>query len=73
MPRYSLDRKAVLLKKMMSPGVSVHELARQEGVSAWSLYNWRKQAKAGGACVPEQNKQGYDVKVRFALGFQGGF
>lgn len=58
MSQYSPERKDAILKKLLPPmSLSVAELARQEGVSAWTLYNWRKQAKAGGAGVPEENKQ----------------
>ncbi|MGL6152366.1 MAG: IS3 family transposase [Aeromonas sobria] len=57
MTRYSDERKAALLKKLLPPiNMSVTELARQEGISEVTLYNWRKQAKAGGAPVPGNNK-----------------
>ena len=50
MARYSDERKSALLKKLLPPlNMSVAELARQEGISEVTLYNWRKQAKAGGA------------------------
>jgi len=71
MSQYSPERKAALLKKLLSPmTVSVAELARQEGISAWTLYTWRKEAKAGGASVPEQkNKQAeqWSPEARFAV------
>ncbi|MFM4717412.1 IS3 family transposase [Aeromonas veronii] len=57
MARYSNERKAALLKKLLPPiNLSVAELARQENISEVTLYNWRKQAKAGGAPVPGDNK-----------------
>ena len=53
MSRYSPERKDALLRKLLPPvNMSVAELARQEGVSEQTLYNWRKHAKAGGAAVP---------------------
>lgn len=53
MPRYSPERKAALLKKLLPPlNLSVAEVARQEGISEVTLYAWRKQAKAEGAVVP---------------------
>jgi len=62
MARYSNERKAALLKKLLPPiNLSVAELARQENISEVTisevtLYNWHKQAKAGGAPVPGDNK-----------------
>lgn len=39
MSRYSLERKAALLKKLLPPhSLSVAELARQEGISVPTLY-----------------------------------
>ena len=57
MIRYSDERKAALLKKLLPPiNMSVAEVARQDGVSKTILYHWRKQAKDGGAPVPGDNK-----------------
>jgi len=48
--RYSSERREALLKKLLPPfNMTVAELARQEGISEQTLYNWRKHAKAGGA------------------------
>ena len=50
MARYSSERKAALLKKLLPPiNMSVAELARQENISEVTLYNWRKHAKDGGS------------------------
>lgn len=57
MPRYAPERKEALLRKLLPPhNLSVAELARQEGISEPTLYAWRKQAKAGGAAVPGDQK-----------------
>lgn len=57
MPSYAPERKEALLRKLLPPhNLSVAELARQEGMSEQTLYNWRKQAKAGGAVVPGDQK-----------------
>jgi len=57
MPSYAPERKEALLRKLLPPhNLSVAELARQEGMSEQTLYNWRKQAKAGGAAVPGDQK-----------------
>ncbi|WP_410402937.1 transposase [Halopseudomonas pelagia] len=53
MPSYAPESKEALLRKLLPPhNLSVAELAQQEGMSEQTLYNWRKQAKAGGAAVP---------------------
>lgn len=57
MSRYSPERKEAVLKKMLPPhNLPVAELARQEGISDVTLYAWRKEAKAGGAAVPGDQK-----------------
>lgn len=70
MPRYSAERKAALLKKLLPPvNLSVAELARQEGISEVTLYAWRKQAKAEGAPVPGDKKLPDDwaAEAKFAV------
>jgi transposase len=52
MNRYSEERKAAVLKKLLPPhNLSVAELSRQEGISDVTLYTWRKQAVARGEVV----------------------
>jgi transposase-like protein len=53
MARYSSERKESILKKLLPPlNMTVAEVARQEGVSAQTLYNWRDKAKQLGKPVP---------------------
>ncbi|WP_373092786.1 IS3 family transposase [Zhongshania sp.] len=53
MARYSNERKESILKKLLPPlNMTVAEVARQEGVSAQTLYNWRYEAKKLGKPVP---------------------
>jgi hypothetical protein len=42
--RWSLAEKAALVKRTYEPGMSVSLVARQEGVSASLLFQWRKLA-----------------------------
>ena len=57
MNRYSPERKAAVLKKLLPPlSLSVAELARQEGISDVTLYTWRKQAKTRGEVVSRSGK-----------------
>jgi len=70
MARYSSERKAALLKKLLPPvNLSVAELARQEGISEQTLYNWRKQVKAEGAAVPGDKKlpDDWPAEAKFAV------
>ena len=53
MPRYSEERKAAVLAKLSPPhSMTVAALARQEGISDQTLYNWRTQARDQGRPVP---------------------
>jgi len=53
MVRYSPERKAAILKQLLPPhNKTVAEVARSEGISDATLYNWRKQAKQQGHPVP---------------------
>lgn len=62
MPRYSEERKTAVLKKLLPPhNQPVPEVAREEGISEVTLYNWRKQAKANGAVVPGSGKSTSDA------------
>ncbi len=57
MTRYSPERKAAILKKLLPPhNLSVAELSRQEGISDVTLYTWRKQAIARGEVVSGSGK-----------------
>jgi len=57
MIRYSSERKAAVVKKLLSShGLAVAELARQEGISDVTLYTWRRQAMAGGVVMPGNGK-----------------
>lgn len=53
MIHYSEERKSSVLKKLLPPhNRSVPEVAKEEGISDQSLYNWLKQAKSKGLVVP---------------------
>lgn len=58
MPRYSIERKAAVLDKMLPPhNLSIPEVSHQEGISQGCLYNWLKQARLEGKPVPGSRKQ----------------
>src|SRR5690625_580540 len=53
MARYSEERKANILAKLLPPhNMKVADVAAQEGISLPTLYNWRKQARIEGHPVP---------------------
>ncbi|RCH30094.1 transposase family protein [Pseudomonas aeruginosa] len=45
--RWSLAEKAALVRRTYEPGMSVSLVARQEGVSAGLLFQWRKLERQG--------------------------
>lgn len=57
MARYSLERREWVLRQMMPPSNrSVVELSEETGITAVTLYAWRKQARAAGVVVPGDGK-----------------
>ena len=50
------ERKEAILAKLSGPDRKpVAVVAAEEGVSAATLYNWRKQARREGRLLPHQN------------------
>ena len=49
--RWSLPKKAALVRRTYEPGMSVSLVARQEGVAASLLFQWRKLERQGLASV----------------------
>jgi len=57
MPSYSVERKESVLSKLLPPhNLSVPEVAKVEGISEATLYNWRNEAKSRGIPVPGSKK-----------------
>ena len=53
MPRYSVERKNAVIKKLLPPeNQPVPLVAEAEGISQGTLYNWLCQARDGGGVVP---------------------
>mgnify|MGYP000117164073 CR=1 FL=1 len=53
MARYSDERKAAILNKLLPPSnMTVAEVSRIEGISDKTLYHWRTKAKQSGQPVP---------------------
>jgi transposase-like protein len=70
MKRYSPERKAAVLDKLLPPhNMTVSALAQQEGISEATLYSWRIQTKLEGKPVPGANKttEQWSTEARFAV------
>ena len=66
---YSLERKEAVLKKMLPPNnQSIAVLAKEEGISDATLYNWRQQARNEGRLMPDSDNtpEGWTSKDKFA-------
>lgn len=58
MSRYSIERREHVLRQMMPPtNRSVSSLAEETGITAVTLYAWRKQARAAGVVMPGDGKK----------------
>ena len=54
--RYSQERKDAILKKLLPPlRMSVSAVAVAEGISAVTLYAWRKEARMQGQLIPDSD------------------
>ncbi len=70
MPRYSVERKAAVLSKLLPPhNRSVPDVAREEGMCEGTLYNWRNTARDEGAPVPGSGKKSdnWSAQAKFAV------
>ena len=67
--RYSPERKESVLRKMMPPhNRSIKQLAREEGISEATLFNWRRQARDRGLLLPDGDSgpEGWSARDKFA-------
>jgi transposase len=70
MTRYSQERKAAVIKRMMPPdNTPVPVLVEETGISDVTLYHWRKQARAKGLVVPGdgRNPENWSSEDKFAV------
>lgn len=52
--KYSAERREAVLKKMLPPNTkTIREIAKEEGITESTLYNWRTQASAEGRLLPD--------------------
>ncbi|WP_019570587.1 transposase [Thioalkalivibrio sp. ALE11] len=56
--KYSDERKEAVLKKLLPPhNRTVAQLADEEGISAATLYNWRRKAREQGRLLPDSSPE----------------
>ena len=52
--KYSEERREAVLKKMLPPhNKTIREIAKEEGITESTLYNWRSQVRAEGRLMPD--------------------
>lgn len=70
MSKYPDERRAAALAKLMPPSNrTVSEVAAEEGLSTATIYNWRKQARDRGQCLPDvhaDGPEGWTARDKFA-------
>ena len=71
MPHYPKERKAAVLGKLLPPhNRPVPEIAKAEGISEATLYNWLKQARQQGVPVPgsiSNSPEDWSGEAKFAV------
>jgi len=70
MNRYSEERKASVMRKLLPPeNRTVRDVAQEEGICDVTLYTWRKQARERGIPVPGSGKksEGWSGEAKFAV------
>lgn len=70
MRRYSAERKASVLGKLLPPhNLPIPEVSELEGISEATLYNWRTEAKRQGIAVPGSGKTSdkWSAQAKFAV------
>jgi len=66
---YPKERKEAVLKKMLPPNnKTIPEIAKEEGISEGTLFNWRKTARAEGRLMPngDTSPAGWCAADKFA-------
>lgn len=65
---YSAERKEAVIRKMLPPhNRSVPEIAKEEGISEATLYNWRNEARSKGRLLPDSDRtpEGWSSRDKF--------
>ena len=66
---YPKERKDAILRKLLPPiSRSVRDVAKEEGISTATLYNWRNRARSKGVLMPDSDAKpdGWTAADKFA-------
>jgi transposase-like protein len=67
--KYSDERKEAVLRKMLPPyHRPLKDLAKEEGISEVTLYQWRKEARGEGRLLPDGDKTPEDWSAKDKFG-----
>lgn len=69
MPKYSEERKAAILKKLLPPhNKTIPQVAKEEHISETTLYIWRNKLRFEGKPVPgsQRNSEQWSAEAKFA-------
>lgn len=67
--KYAEERREAILRKLLPPeNRPVAEVAAEEGISAPTLYEWRKQARGKGRLLPDHGREpeGWTSRDKFS-------
>ncbi len=56
MAHYPTERREAVIRRMLNEAISIPALARETGITAWTLYQWRRMAQTSGAAVNAPKK-----------------
>jgi transposase-like protein len=66
--KYPQERKEAILRKLLPPhNRTIASLAKEEGISTATLYNWRKAARRAGRLLPDHaaDPEGWSSRDKF--------
>ena len=70
MPRYTEERRAAVMRKLLPPhSRSIAEVAEEEGISEPTLYKWRHEARERGVPAPNSgvDSESWSAEAKFAV------
>jgi transposase-like protein len=56
MAHYPTERREAVVRRMLNETISIPALAKETGITAWTLYQWRRQASTSEAMVNKSKK-----------------
>lgn len=69
MPKYSIERKELVLSKLLNPNrYTVSQISKEEGISDKTLYAWRNKARQSGVIMPNnESPERWDRQTKFSV------